>query len=55
MSDWKYDLDEVGDDGDPDDGPGEPLEPGSPSMENAAFVLLGVLSMLFVFVRILVF
>ena len=54
MSDWKYDLDEVGDDA-PADELDEPLEPGSPSMENAAFVLLGVLSMLFVFVRILVF
>jgi hypothetical protein len=55
MSDWKYDLDEVGDDASPTaDERDEPLEPGSPSIENAAFVLLGVLSMLFVFVRILV-
>jgi hypothetical protein len=53
MSDWKYDLDEVGDD-DTEPGPEERLEPGSPSLENAAFVLLGVLSMLFVFASLLV-
>lgn len=51
--DWKYavedfedDGDDSADDGDATDvfgegGPGEP-EPGSPSFENAVFVLLGV-------------
>jgi hypothetical protein len=49
--DWKYAVEDFEDDGDADDadatdvfgegGPGEP-EPGSPSFENAVFVLLGV-------------
>ena len=65
MSDWKYDIDEVGDDA--DDGPAdtdpeadrdaavetlEPLEPGSPTVENAFFVALGVGATLFVFARV---
>ncbi|GAA0247059.1 hypothetical protein ACFFQF_05885 [Haladaptatus pallidirubidus] len=62
MSDWKYDIEDVGDDGD-DGGTGdddtsqmypvdEPLEPGSPSAENILFVVLGALTMLFVFLRL---
>ena len=35
-SEWRFDLDEVGPEADPD-----PIEPGSPSRENVAFVLLG--------------
>jgi len=38
---WEYALDDVGPEADPDPEP-EPLEPGSPSLENAAFVALGV-------------
>jgi hypothetical protein len=34
--------------------PRPPLEPGSPSLENALFVLLGVLLTLFVIVQVLV-
>ncbi|WP_440007824.1 DUF7312 domain-containing protein [Halomicrococcus sp. SG-WS-1] len=53
MSEWKFDVDEVGDDADePDRDDAPEMEPGSPSLENAAFVLLGALSMLFVLVRL---
>lgn len=52
MSDWKFDLDDVG--GDEDGGGTDatdaedetrvvpPLEPGDPSLEGALFVVLGV-------------
>ncbi|WP_276300280.1 DUF7312 domain-containing protein [Halorussus lipolyticus] len=54
MSDWKYDTDEVGEDGyEPKEREElDPLEPGSPTLENAAFVVLGVATMLFVFGRV---
>jgi hypothetical protein len=52
MSDWKYELDEVGEDAEPDE-PDPELEPGSPSLENALFVALGIASTLFVFARII--
>lgn len=52
MSDWKYDLDEVGEDAD-DEHERETLEPGSPSLENAVFVLLGVFVTLFVFFQLI--
>jgi hypothetical protein len=54
MSDWKYDTDEVGDDGyEPEEHEElEPLAPGSPTLENAFFVVLGVATMLFVFGRV---
>ena len=51
MSEWKYDTDEVGEDGYEPEEP-EPLEPGSPTAENAFFVVVGVGTMLFVFARI---
>lgn len=53
MSDWKYDLDEVGEEADPDEEEEEArnLEPGSPSLENAVFVALGVATTLIVFAR----
>lgn len=35
-SEWRFDLDEVGPEAAPD-----PIEPGSPSRENVAFVILG--------------
>ncbi|UPV99079.1 hypothetical protein M0R88_11130 [Halorussus gelatinilyticus] len=54
MSDWKYDTDEVGEDGyepeEADDIP--PIEPGSPTLENALFVVLGIAATLFVFARL---
>lgn len=54
MSDWKYDIEDVGDDDDvPQEQPmDEPLEPGSPSAENILFVVLGALTMLFVLLRL---
>ena len=57
MSDWKYDLDEVGEDAeDAADAPPEPerprIEPESPSLENTLFVVLGVVATLLVFARI---
>lgn len=50
MSDWKYDTDEVGEDGYEPEKP-DPLEPGSPTAENAFFVVLGVGTMLFLIAR----
>ncbi|WP_129114844.1 DUF7312 domain-containing protein [Halegenticoccus tardaugens] len=43
--DWRFSVDEVGEDGKADE---QTLEPGSPSIENAFFVLLGVFGTLFV-------
>ena len=37
---WQFGVEEVGEDAEPTR---EPIEPGSPSVENVAFVLLGVL------------
>ena len=49
-SEWRFGLDEVGPDADPDpEYEREPLEPGSPSLENVAFVLLGVVGTLLLF------
>lgn len=55
MSDWKYDTDEVGEDGyEPEEEEeADPLEPGSPTVENAFFVALGVGTVLFACARIL--
>lgn len=39
---WRFAVDEVGEDAEPSHEP-EPIEPGSPSIENAAFVLVGML------------
>lgn len=39
---WRFDLDEVGEEADV--GP-DPIEPGSPSVENIAFFVLGVTTM----------
>jgi hypothetical protein len=51
MSDWKYDTDEVGEDGYEPEQP-DPLEPGSPTVENAFFVALGVGMVLFLVARV---
>ncbi|PSP56582.1 hypothetical protein BRC82_01505 [Halobacteriales archaeon QS_1_67_19] len=55
MSDWKYDVEDVGEDADADDDADVPetLEPGSPSAESAFFVALGVAATLFVFAQVL--
>lgn len=45
---FKFDLDEVGPDAPPDDS----IDPGSPELENVIFVLLGVLSTLFVIAQL---
>ncbi|WP_132057332.1 DUF7312 domain-containing protein [Halorussus amylolyticus] len=50
-SEWKYDIDEVGEEAEPDL-PDPEIHPGSPSAENAFFVALGVLTMLALFARI---
>lgn len=47
MSDWKYDVDDVG----PDAADDRSIEPGTPSVENAAFVLLGMLVTVLVFAQ----
>lgn len=56
MSDWKYDVEEVGEDADPDPEPERPelppIEPESPSLEGALFVLLGVVATVLVLARI---
>ncbi|WP_049971605.1 DUF7312 domain-containing protein [Haladaptatus cibarius] len=59
MSDWKFDVEDVGEDDDEngDDASqmypmDEPLEPGTPSAENILFVVLGALTMVFVFLRL---
>lgn len=54
MSDWKYDTDEVGEDGyEPERADEIPsIEPGSPTLENTFFVLLGIATTLFVFASI---
>lgn len=42
MSEWRYDLDEVGEDA---EGPDERVEPGRIALENALFVVLGAVAM----------
>lgn len=52
MSDWKFDVDEVGPDGvlEADESP--PIEPGSPSAENVAFFVLGVVAAVYVLAKL---
>lgn len=47
---WRFGVDEVDEDGAVDTR--EPIEPGSPSLENAAFVLLGALVTVAIIVRV---
>lgn len=51
-SQWQFGLDEVGEDADPDTS--EPIEPETLSVENAAFVVLGVALSLLIFYAALV-
>jgi hypothetical protein len=46
-SQWRFALDEVGEDAAPTDP--EPIEPGTPSVENTVFVLLGVTLSILIF------
>lgn len=39
MSDWEFELDEVGPDAEPDV---DAVEPGTPGIENAVFFVLGL-------------
>ncbi|MFW5938227.1 MAG: DUF7312 domain-containing protein [Halanaeroarchaeum sp.] len=55
MSDWKYDLDEVGPEAEAAERDVPPVEKGEPSPENVAFVFLGVLLALYVFATLLGF
>ncbi len=54
-SEWRFGIDEVGEDAEPEDERPElpPLEPESPSLENAFFVALGVVGTIVVFVTLL--
>ncbi|MFC4360038.1 hypothetical protein ACFO0N_18980 [Halobium salinum] len=46
---WRFGLDEVGEDAEPEREPREPLEPESVSVENAFFVLVGALATVLLF------
>lgn len=46
-SQWRFDLDEVGPESEPD-----PLEPGSPTRENIAFVILGAVGTVFAIIQL---
>lgn len=50
MSEWRFELDDVGEDDDRSD---ERVEPGSPTLENAFFVVLGMATTLLVLVLVL--
>ncbi|MEZ3116912.1 hypothetical protein RYH80_13435 [Halobaculum sp. MBLA0147] len=49
-SEWQFEVDEVGEDADPDEPRREPIEPESVDLENALFVVAGVLGTVLVFV-----
>jgi hypothetical protein len=48
---WRFELDEVDEEGVVDDR--DPIEPGSPALENALFVVLGALVTVGIIVRVL--
>lgn len=50
MSDWEYELDEVGPEAEPEV---EPIEPGAPSVENAVFFVMGIATAVFLFSTLL--
>lgn len=49
---WTFELDEVDEEGVVDDR--DPMEPGSPTLENALFVVLGALVTVGIIVRVLI-
>ncbi|MFB6134590.1 MAG: hypothetical protein ABEJ55_06345 [Halanaeroarchaeum sp.] len=53
MSDWKFDLDEVGPDAVVEEAEPEPVEPGRPTLTGALFVLLGIATALYVLAALL--
>ncbi|MFB6131892.1 MAG: hypothetical protein ABEJ44_00625 [Halanaeroarchaeum sp.] len=55
MSDWKFELDDVGPGGEIVEDEVETIEKGSPTLENVVFVLVGVVLALYVFAILLGF
>lgn len=53
MSDWKFDLDEVGPEAAQAEDPSLPVEPGTPRLENVIPFLAGIALALFVFSQVL--
>lgn len=53
MSDWKFELDDVGPGEEPVEDDVDPVEKGSPELENVVFVLFGVVGALYVFAILL--
>jgi hypothetical protein len=52
-SEWRFGLDEVGEEAEStDEQELPPLEPGDPSLENAMFVLIGIVGTLLIFVTL---
>lgn len=51
MSDWKFDVDDVGEDAE-DAKPKATVKPGSPTLEGALFVVLGVVATILTFVHL---
>ena len=47
---WRFDLDEVGPEAEDDP---EPIEPGSPTLENTLFVLVGIVGTLLLLATVL--
>lgn len=52
MSDWEFDLDEVGPEAEEEE-IGPPIEPGSPTLENVIPFLLGIGLAVFIFVQLI--
>lgn len=50
MSDWEFELDEVGPDAEPEE---DTVEPGTPRPENAAFFVLGIALALYLIATLL--
>jgi len=54
MTDWKFDLDEVGPEAESDDDDlGPPIEPGRPSLEHVLPFLGGVALALYIFLQVI--
>ena len=54
MSDWKFDLDDVGPEAeDPEEPISPPVEPGSPKLEHVIPFLVGIAVALVVFAQVL--
>ena len=53
MSDWKFEIDEVGPEAEEPEDRGPPIEPGEPTVENIIPFLLGVGLALFIFLQVI--